>query len=55
MKKVFGILAVAVLTLGLFSCEAETNVQETESLFETIEATSSAVDGDNGESDPRSS
>ena len=55
MKKLFSILALAVFTFGLFSCEAETNVEETESLFETIDAKSSSVDGDNGESDPRSS
>ena len=37
MKKVVSIVAVAVLSLGMFSCEAETNVQDTESLFETLE------------------
>ena len=37
MKKVLSIVAIAVFTLGLTSCEAETNVQDTESLFETLE------------------
>ncbi|MEM9363327.1 MAG: hypothetical protein AAGA43_11855 [Bacteroidota bacterium] len=46
MKKVFGIVAVAVFSLGLFSCEAETNVEETEALFETLD-----VDGNSGEGD----
>ncbi len=37
MKKVVSIVAVVVMSLGMFSCEAETNVQDTESLFETLE------------------
>ncbi|WP_420602013.1 hypothetical protein [Flagellimonas sp.] len=36
MKKVFGILAVAVLTLGMFSCEPESDVKETEALMAEI-------------------
>jgi hypothetical protein len=35
MKKVFSILAVVVMCAGLFSCEAETNLDETQNLFET--------------------
>lgn len=46
MKKVFGIVAVAVFSLGLFSCEAETNVEETEALFETLKIDENSVDGD---------
>ncbi|WP_165395222.1 hypothetical protein [Flagellimonas allohymeniacidonis] len=53
MKKVFTLIAMAVFTLGLFSCEAETNVEETESLFETIDAKSNAVDGDDPMDDDR--
>nr|WP_298999065.1 hypothetical protein [uncultured Allomuricauda sp.] len=50
MKKVFGIVAVAVFSLGLFSCESETNVQETEALFETLKIDQNSVDGEvNGE------
>lgn len=33
MKKTLSILAVTVLTLGMFSCEAESDVQETEALM----------------------
>ena len=51
MKKVFGILAVAVFSMGLFSCEAETNVEETESLFETLKVDGNAVDGNYGDGD----
>ena len=50
MKKVFGIVAVAVFSLGLFSCEAETNVEETEALFETLDVDQNANEG-NGEID----
>ena len=45
MKKVFGIVAVALFSVGLFSCEAETNVEDTEALFETLEVDGNAVDG----------
>ncbi|WP_435622610.1 hypothetical protein [Flagellimonas sp.] len=51
MKKVFGIVAVALFSVGLFSCEAETNVEDTEALFETLEADGNSVDG-NGNYDP---
>ena len=51
MKKVFGIVAVALFSVGLFSCEAETNVEETESLFETLEVDGNAVDGDDAMDD----
>ena len=51
MKKVFTLVAVAVFSMGLFSCEADTNVEETESLFETIDAKSDAVDGETGDGD----
>lgn len=37
MKKTLSILAVAVLTLGMFSCEAESDVQETEALMAALE------------------
>ena len=53
MKKVFGILAVAVFSMGLFSCEAETNVEETESLFETLKVDGNSVEGDSGVEDNR--
>ena len=53
MKKVFGIVAVAVFSLGLFSCESETNVQETEALFETLKVDQNSVDGDEKVDDGR--
>ncbi|WP_168796327.1 hypothetical protein [Flagellimonas onchidii] len=37
MRKTLSILAIAVFTLGLFSCESETSVAETENLFETLD------------------
>ncbi|PRX54540.1 hypothetical protein [Flagellimonas meridianipacifica] len=51
MKKVFGIVAVAVFSLGMFSCESETNVQETEALFETLKVDVNSGEGD-GQVDP---
>lgn len=37
MKKTLSILAIAVMTFGMFSCEAETDVQETENLMASLE------------------
>ena len=36
MKKVASILAIMALTLGMFSCEPENTVQETDALYGTI-------------------
>ena len=44
MKKVFSILALALLTVGFYSCETETDVQETEALFEQLTIDESAND-----------
>ena len=44
MKKVISILAMIVLSIGLFSCEAENNIEETEALYENIDF--SATDDD---------
>lgn len=41
MRKVVSIFAVVVMTMGLFSCEAESDVSETEALFETLDQDSS--------------
>ena len=46
MKKVFSILALALLTVGFYSCETETDVQETEALFEQLTIDESANDDD---------
>ncbi len=43
MKKVFGILAIAVLSTGLFSCEKDTTMDETQALYETMDT--NATDG----------
>ena len=43
MKKVFGILAIAALSTGLFSCEKDTNMEETQALYETLDI--NATDG----------
>ena len=37
MKKVLSVLAVAVFSIGLFSCEPETSVAETDALYDTID------------------
>ena len=42
MKKVASILAVMALTLGMFSCEPENTVQETDALFGTVDNTNPA-------------
>jgi len=37
MKRVTSILAVVVLTIGLFSCEAETSTAEEDQLYQNTE------------------
>ncbi len=34
MKKAVSIFAVLVMTVGMFSCEAETNLEETDAVYE---------------------
>ncbi|WP_420322781.1 hypothetical protein [Flagellimonas sp.] len=54
MKKTLSILALAVMTLGFFSCEAETDVTETENLFESIGDQDSTTGSNNsGQDDGR--
>lgn len=53
MKKVFSILALALLTAGFYSCETETDVQETEALFEQLTIDENATDDDVMEPDGR--
>ncbi len=53
MKKAFGILAVALFSLGMFSCESETSVEETEALFETLKIDGKSVDGNEEVDDHR--
>ncbi|MFD2098416.1 hypothetical protein [Flagellimonas iocasae] len=36
MRRALSIFALALLTVGLFSCEPETDVQDTEALVKTL-------------------
>ncbi|MET6990386.1 hypothetical protein [Sediminicola arcticus] len=51
MKKVFGILAIVVLSTGLFSCEKDTSMDETQALYETLDM--NATDGSVVKTDTR--
>ena len=46
MRKVLSILAVALLTVGFYSCEDETDVQDTEAMFEQLTIDQNASDDD---------
>ncbi|WP_182859192.1 hypothetical protein [Flagellimonas aequoris] len=46
MRKVVSILALALLTVGFYSCEADTDVQDTEATFKQLKVDQSATDGD---------
>ncbi|MEO9513542.1 MAG: hypothetical protein ABJN84_11055 [Flavobacteriaceae bacterium] len=49
MKKTLSILAVAAMTVGMISCEAETSTQETEDLFEVFDQDASTGHDSNPE------
>lgn len=51
MRKVLSILALALLTVGFYSCETETDIQETEALFEQLDQ--NATDGQHSDDDDR--
>ncbi|WP_343486120.1 hypothetical protein [Allomuricauda sp. d1] len=51
MKKTLAIMAVLVFGMGMISCEADTSVEDTEALFETLDT--DATDGDVTESEER--
>ncbi|MER3319063.1 MAG: hypothetical protein RIB79_12290 [Allomuricauda sp.] len=53
MKKVLSILALALLTVGFYSCEAESDVQETEAMFQQLQIDQNATDGDELDPDGR--
>lgn len=53
MKKVFSILALALLTVGFYSCEAESDVQETEAMFEQLQMDQNATDDADVDPDDR--
>lgn len=44
MRKVLSILALALLTVGFYSCEAETDVQDTEAMFQQLQVDQNATD-----------
>lgn len=46
MRKVLSILALALLTVGFYSCEAETDVQDTEAMFKQLQVDQNATDGE---------
>ncbi|WP_318308740.1 hypothetical protein [Flagellimonas crocea] len=46
MKKVLSIFALALLTTGFYSCETETDVQDTEAMFQQLQLDESATDGE---------
>jgi len=54
MKKVLSILALALLTVGFYSCETETDVQETEAMFQQLQVDQNATDDAELDPDDRS-
>lgn len=53
MRKVLSILAMALLTVGFYSCEAETDVQDTEAMFEQLTLDQNATDDEDINPDGR--
>lgn len=53
MRKALSILALALLTVGFYSCEAETDVQETEAMFQQLQVDQNATDDDQTVSEGR--
>ncbi|RYC52867.1 hypothetical protein [Flagellimonas olearia] len=55
MKKLLSIFAIALLTTGLFSCEAETDVQDTEAMVKSlsVDIDQSATDGKQSDDEDR--
>jgi len=51
MKKVLSILALAMFTIGISSCEADTNIQDTEALF--VQLDQNATDGQDSDVEVR--
>ncbi|NAS13416.1 hypothetical protein [Poritiphilus flavus] len=52
MKKVLSIFAVAVMCVGLFSCEDDSSIEETQALYENL-SDSDATDGGQVDNDDR--
>ncbi|MHA7831499.1 MAG: hypothetical protein ACX93O_10380 [Flagellimonas sp.] len=53
MKKVLSILAVTLLTVGFYSCETETDVQDTEAMYEQLTIDQNASDDQEHDKDGR--
>ena len=51
MRKALSILALALLTVGFYSCDSETDIQETEALFQQLDQ--NATDGAESDNDDR--
>lgn len=51
MKKAASILAIALMGMGMVSCENDNAMEETQALYETLEE--DATDGSGSKSDPR--
>lgn len=49
MRKVASILAVVVMAIGMFSCQPESSVEETQALYD-IQDTNASDDDDTGQS-----
>lgn len=54
MKRALSIFALALLTVGMFSCEPETDVQDTEAMIKTLKLDQDqATDGKSSNSEER--
>ncbi len=51
MRKLLCILALGLLTAGFYSCETETDIQETEALFQQLDQ--NATDGTQSDDEVR--
>ncbi len=54
MKKVLSVFAVVVMSVGMFSCEADSSVEETQALYENLNEID-ASDDDQVSNDDRES
>ena len=52
MKKAASILAVVVMSIGMFSCESESSLEETQALYENL-GDENATDGQSSNTDGR--
>lgn len=50
MRKVAGVVAVVVFALGMFSCQPESSIEETDALYELPDTTASEKNEASGNS-----